>query len=71
MAITACSPNMQRQLAKPPELTVTTARPVAREIADTTDFTGRTESIGRVEVRSRVTGYLTKVNFTEGQEVKK
>lgn len=71
LAITACSPNMQRQLAKPPELTVTTARPVAREIADTTDFTGRTESIGRVEVRSRVTGYLTKVNFTEGQEVKK
>ncbi len=71
LVIAACSPNMQRQLAKPPELTVTTARPVSREIADTSDFTGRTESIGRVEVRSRVTGYLTKVNFTEGQEVKK
>lgn len=71
VVIAACSPNMQRQLAKPPELTVTTARPVSREIADTSDFTGRTESIGRVEVRSRVTGYLTKVNFAEGQEVKK
>jgi RND family efflux transporter MFP subunit len=71
MMIPACAPQAGRQLAKPPELTVTTAKPVSRQIADSSEFTGRTESIGRVEVRSRVSGYLVKVHFKEGQEVKK
>jgi membrane fusion protein, multidrug efflux system len=41
-------------------------QPVAR----TADFVGRVEAINRVEVRARVTGYLEKVEFKEGDEVK-
>lgn len=52
-----------------PEVIV--AEPVIREITDYEDFSGRTEAINSIEVRARVTGYLDKVRFTEGMEVKK
>ena len=54
--------------AKVPDVTV--ARPVAREVTDYEDFTGRTEASKHVELRARVTGYLTKVSFKEGDQVK-
>ncbi len=53
----------------PPKVTV--SLPVEREVTDYTDFTGRTDSKNAVEIRPRVTGYLTKMPFTEGAEVKK
>ena len=53
----------------PPEVTV--ARPLAREVTDYFEFPGQTEAVGEVEVRARVTGYLVKINFQDGQEVKK
>ena len=40
--------------------------PVEREISDYVDFTGRTAAVDSVELRSRVWGYLDKVNFKEG-----
>jgi RND family efflux transporter MFP subunit len=54
---------------KPPEVQV--SLPVTREVVDYEDFTGRTEAVAMVEIRARVTGYLEKVLFTEGAEVKK
>jgi multidrug efflux system membrane fusion protein len=45
-------------------------RPVQREVTDHEDFTGRTEAAARVEIRARATGYLTKVVFKDGAEVK-
>jgi RND family efflux transporter MFP subunit len=54
---------------KPPEVVVT--RPVVQEVADFEEFTGRTESVEAVEVRARVSGYLDKMNFKEGADVKK
>jgi RND family efflux transporter MFP subunit len=54
---------------KPPEVQVSV--PVSREVIDYEEFTGRTEAVETVEVRARVTGYLEKVNFKEGMEVKK
>jgi RND family efflux transporter MFP subunit len=53
---------------EPPEVPV--ARPGVREVADTEDFTGRTEAPTRVDLRARVTGYLQKALFQEGGEVK-
>jgi multidrug efflux system membrane fusion protein len=35
------------------------------------DFTGRTQAVQQVEIRARVTGYLVKVLFKDGAEVKK
>ncbi len=55
--------------APPPEVVV--AKPVTREITDYFEFPGQTAAVGEVEVRARVTGYLVKVNFEDGQNVKK
>lgn len=48
---------------------VVVARPVLREIAEFEIFTGRTEAVYTVDLRSRVTGYLKKALFTEGRDV--
>jgi membrane fusion protein (multidrug efflux system) len=39
-------------------------------LADTTRFVGRIEAIERVDVRARVTGFLEKVEFKDGDRVK-
>jgi len=44
--------------------------PVTRDITDFEEFTGRTEAKKTVDIRARVTGYLLKVAFTEGRDVK-
>ena len=53
---------------KPPEVTVTQG--VERQVTDFVEFTGRTEAVEAVEIRARVTGYLEKVLFQPGAEVK-
>jgi RND family efflux transporter MFP subunit len=45
--------------------------PLAREVTDYYEYTGRTAAVEAVEVRARVSGYLVKVNFREGSVVKK
>src|SRR5262245_28599777 len=39
-------------------------------VTDFEDFTGRTDAVFSVDVRARVTGYLEKVQFKDGDEVK-
>ena len=53
----------------PPKVTV--AKPVVREIVEQDQYTGRFDPIEFVEVRARVTGYLDKIQFTDGATVKK
>jgi multidrug efflux system membrane fusion protein len=55
--------------AEPPVLPV--SKPVQREVTDYVDFTGRTDAVEAVDIRPRVTGYLIKMAFKEGSEVKK
>jgi multidrug efflux system membrane fusion protein len=43
---------------------------VQRQITDFVDFTGRTEAVESVDIRPRTTGYLVKIPFKEGSEVK-
>jgi len=50
--------------------TVTTATAVERAMPVTLRAVGNVEAASTVEVRAQVTGQLTSVNFTEGQEVK-
>jgi len=59
------------EAAKPPPPEVTVARPVRKEVTTYYDFTGRTEAVETLEVRARVKGFLQKVVFTEGDDVKK
>jgi RND family efflux transporter MFP subunit len=52
-------------------MTVETSLPVYEEITEWDEYTGRFEASNRVEVRARVSGFLEKVIFTDGQHVKK
>ena len=52
----------------PPEITV--SQPVTRKIIEWDEYTGRFDAVEAVDVRARVSGYLTEVRFTDGQEVK-
>ena len=54
--------------SEPPVLPV--SKPVQRQVTDFVDFTGRPSAVQAVDVRPRVTGYLTKMPFKEGSEVK-
>ncbi len=54
---------------KPPEVIV--ELPAVQSVTDFEDFTGRTEAVAAVEIRARVSGYLDKVEFTDGADVAK
>jgi multidrug efflux system membrane fusion protein len=70
MAVGGCQPPpSQVAPAEPPVLPV--SRPVQREVTNYVDFTGRTDAVEAVDVRPRVTGYLVRMPFKEGSEVKK
>lgn len=48
---------------------VTFALPSFMEVADSEEFPGRIETMNSIEVRARVSGYLDKVHFKDGDEV--
>src|SRR5258708_20842203 len=50
---------------------VSVVQPIAREVIEWDEYIGRLESPESVDVRARVSGYLDKVHFKEGKEVKK
>jgi RND family efflux transporter MFP subunit len=50
--------------------TVTVSYPLRRDVTDYAEYTGRTAAVDSLQVRARVSGYLDKINFTEGAEVK-
>jgi multidrug efflux system membrane fusion protein len=53
----------------PPVVTVTQA--VQKKVQDWDEYTGRLAPMGTVEVRPRVSGYITEVKFVDGDLVKK
>src|ERR1041384_5461390 len=55
----------------PPPPVVSVVQPVQREVVEWDEYIGRLESPESVEIRARVSGYLDKVHFKEGKEVKK
>ncbi|MGO2154779.1 MAG: efflux RND transporter periplasmic adaptor subunit [Serratia proteamaculans] len=59
------------QNAAPPPPAVSTADVVIKPISQWDAFNGRIEAVQSVQLRPRVSGYIDKVNYTEGDEVKK
>jgi RND family efflux transporter MFP subunit len=57
--------------APPPPPEVTVAEVKAEQITEWDEYQGEFEAVDAVEVRPRVSGYLVRVAFTEGKEVKK
>ena len=56
--------------AAPPAPVVTVAKPVKKLVSDYDEYVGRFVAVDFVEVRARVSGYLDKIHFTDGQMVK-
>lgn len=54
--------------APPP---VTVSHPLAMDVTVWSEFTGQFAAIEYVEMRARVSGYLTEIDFKDGQDVKK
>ena len=69
VALPGCEVAMP-QPAPPEPPTIPVSQPVEREVTDIVDFTGRTDAVESVDIRARVTGYLVKMPFKEGAEVK-
>jgi RND family efflux transporter MFP subunit len=57
------------QNAPPPAVTV--SNPLQRDIVEWDEFTGQFAAVDYVELRARVSGYLTEIHFTDGDIVKK
>jgi membrane fusion protein, multidrug efflux system len=65
-----CNKN-QPKAAAPETPAVPISLPIERNVTDYVEYTGRTDAIHSVNVQARVTGYLVKMPFKEGAEVKK
>jgi RND family efflux transporter MFP subunit len=68
LCLTGCEEG--NQFVPPPPPDVTVATPVERKVADSIDFTGTTQATASVELRPRVSGYLERIEFQDGQMVK-
>ncbi|MBY0524761.1 MAG: efflux RND transporter periplasmic adaptor subunit [Gemmataceae bacterium] len=67
--LTGCTTNPS-PVAGPEVLALPVSTPILRDVTDYVDFTGRTDPVQAVDIRARVTGYLEKMPFKEGAEVK-
>ncbi len=68
LLLSACSGGEEQ--GGPPQLPVTVAPPLVREITEWDDYVGRFEAVDSVEVRPRASGYLQRAHFTDGQYVR-
>jgi multidrug efflux system membrane fusion protein len=69
LALSACD-NKPPQQAAPAAPPVTVAQPVKRTVTDWDEFTGRFEAVQEVQVRARVGGFVTSVEFRDGAIVR-
>ncbi len=67
-ALLACG--QRNVFVPPPPPEVTVATPVERPVVDSVEFSGTTRASARVDLRARVNGYLERIEFEDGQEVR-
>ena len=70
IALGACNAPEAQDQGGPPPPQVEVAAPVSAQVADWNGYTGRFESVERVDVRARVSGYIRSVHFEDGARVK-
>jgi multidrug efflux system membrane fusion protein len=66
--VSACTKSATQATPNAPEVTV--AQVIEKPVKDWDEFTGRLQAVETVEIRPRVSGYIDKVAFTEGSQVK-
>jgi RND family efflux transporter MFP subunit len=69
LVLAGCSQS-QQQAGGPPPPAVTVAKPVQRTVVDQDEYVGRFAAVDSVEIRSRLSGYLSEIHFKDGQMVK-
>lgn len=69
LALAGCGKPEQKAAPKSPKVTV--MAPEERAVLEYEDLPGRVAAIDHVEIKARVTGFLKKVHFQEGNEVSK
>ena len=62
--LAGCDEKQAPQAAAPPPVTV--AQPVKRTVTDWDEFTGRFDAVFQVQVRPRVAGFITAVEYRDG-----
>jgi multidrug efflux system membrane fusion protein len=70
LAVGGCG-NSGRGAQSPPPPQVSVAKVLERPVKDWDEFTGRMQAVETVEIRPRVSGYIDRVAFTEGGQVKR
>jgi len=66
LTLSGCGEKPQQAAAAPPPPPVTVAPPVKRTVTDWDEFTGRFQAVEEVQVRARVGGAVTNVEFRDG-----
>ena len=69
LALSGCGDKPPQQAAAPAP-PVTVAQPTKRSVTDWDEFTGRFEALEEVQVRARVGGFVTSVEFRDGDFVR-
>lgn len=68
--IAGCS-SEAAETGMPPPPEVSAAPVLVKQVSQWDDFSGRVEAVENVDLRPRVSGYIERVNYEEGQEVRK
>src|SRR6202142_796170 len=69
LIVASCGKSGGPRAPPPPQVSV--AQVLEKKVKDWDEFTGRLQAIETVEIRPRVSGYIDKVAFTEGAQVKR
>jgi len=69
LSLSACDMGAKAAPAAPPPPTVSVAEVLQKDVRQWDTYSGRVEAVQTVDLRPRVTGYIDKVNYQEGQEV--
>ncbi|MHB8815565.1 MAG: efflux RND transporter periplasmic adaptor subunit [Steroidobacteraceae bacterium] len=73
LMLSGCSQDAaaEHAAAAPPAPQVTVARVISRTVTDSQTFSGRFDAVNHVDIRPRVSGYISSVNFVDGTVVHK
>ena len=71
LAIAGCGTQAQEGAGMPPPPEVSVATVLSKEVRQWDGYTGRVAAVETVELRPRVSGYVQRVAYDEGQEVDK
>jgi multidrug efflux system membrane fusion protein len=71
LSLVIAAPDAAHAQGGPPPPKVVVSKPIAKQISRWDEFTGRFEPMEQVEIRPRVSGFIDRIHFKDGQIVQK